>query len=31
MSQVAFDPNVAAEIFILEPNGDERSRHRSSR
>ncbi len=22
MSQVAFDPDVAAEIFILEPNGD---------
>ena len=23
MSQVAFDPDMAAEVFVREPNGDE--------
>jgi uncharacterized protein YbcI len=25
MSQVAFDPDMAAEIFVLEPNGEDRA------
>jgi uncharacterized protein YbcI len=25
MSQVAFEPDMAAEVFVLEPNGDDRA------